>query len=494
MYMKKILLTIALIITISFTFAQGAIDALRFSTLSYGGDARYMSMGGAFGALGANTSVFSSNPAGMGLYKRSDFSVTTSIMNTNTDANYNGTMTQDSRSSFNISNLGIVFSSDYLRIRPSGYWKGFQIGFGLNQLKNFTNRIYISGNNTANSIADMYAEMANGTHFAVIEDNVSGVYSYDLHPAWWTYLISLDGDATDSYYGADPAGGVLQSKVIDSWGSINEYSFAFSANYADRLYLGVSIGMPVINFHERVTYEEEAISSTIADDTYRSAKVINYLDTKGAGVNLKLGMIYRANDMVRFGFALHTPTYYPNLDDTWSSTISSTWDNHESEMIDSPIGKYSYDLNTPMRLIGSIAFVIGKIGLISLDYEYLDYSTAKFDPINNGFRDANDDIHTLYKSASNIRFGTEWRAMNFAFRGGFSYYGSPFAENGNDASIKSYSLGLGYQEQNFNLSLAWVYSDKNEDQYLYGYNSIATNAAVTNTMTSNFMLTLGMRF
>lgn len=492
--MKKILLTIGLSLTISLTFAQGAIDALRFSTISFSGDARYMGMSGAFGALGANTSIFSTNPAGMALYRRSDFSITTSYRDTKVKSTYNGNLTQDSRTNFSFSNLGVVFGNDYLNIRPNRYWKSFQIGFGFNQLKNFSNRIYISGNNTTNSIADMYAAMAQGNHFLDIEEDTHGNFSFDLTPAWWTYMISQDGDATSSFLGAGPAGGVLQSKMVESWGYLNEFSFAFSANYADRFYIGASIGMPIINFHERVTYEEEAIESTIADDTYRTAKVSDYLDTEGAGINLKLGMIYRVNDMVRFGLALHTPTYYPSLSDVWSKTISTTWDIHETALEDSPIGKYSYDLTTPMRLIGSIAFVIGKSGLISADYEYVDYAAARFGSAGYTFVSENNEISSLYKATSNIRLGTEWRAMNFAFRGGYSYYGSPFAENGNDASIKSYSLGMGYKERNFYLDFAWVYSDKNEDQYLYGFSSIATNAAATNTMTSNFMFTFGMRF
>lgn len=492
--MKKIILTIILGLTLTFTFAQGAIDALRFSTISFGGDARYMGMGGAFGALGANTSIFSTNPAGMGLYKRADISITSSLGNTNVESLYNGNLTEDSRSNFNISSLSIVLTNDYLNIQPNRYWKNFQFGFGFNTLKNFNSRIYISGNNTVNSIADMYAAMADGTHFQDIEDDSNGNYTFDLNPAWWSFLISQDGDATSSFIGADPTDGVIQSKLIESWGYLNEFSFAFSGNYGDRFYIGASIGMPIISYHERVTYEEEAIASNISEDAYRTATVSDYLDVEGAGINLKLGVIYRANDMLRFGFALHTPTYYPGLSDTWSKTISSTWDIHESEMNLSPIGSYTYDLSTPMRMIGSIALVIGKRGLISADYEYVDYSTAKFSARNYAFIDENNDIRSLYKATSNIRLGTEWRAMNFAFRGGFSYYGSPFKANGNDAAIKSYSLGMGYKERNFYLDLAWVYSDKNEDQYLYGFDHIATNAAATNTLTSTYLLTLGFRF
>ena len=46
---------------------------LRYSNLEYYGDARFNSMGGSFGALGANMSSLSINPGGLGVYKSSDF-------------------------------------------------------------------------------------------------------------------------------------------------------------------------------------------------------------------------------------------------------------------------------------------------------------------------------------------------------------------------------------------------------------------------------------
>ncbi|MBC36086.1 MAG: hypothetical protein CL663_08615 [Bacteroidetes bacterium] len=492
--MKRILFTIALSLTLTLSFAQGAIDALRFSTTTFNGDARYMGMSGAFGALGANTSVMSTNPAGLGLYQRSDFSISTSFVDTKVESTYNSSFASDSRFNFSFNNLAVVFSNDYLNIRPSGYWKNFQVGIGFNQIKNFNNRTLIRGNNTSNSIADMYAEIAEGIHWEDIENDLSGNYAFDLNPAWWSFMFSQDGTATSSFVGHDPAGGVLQTKLIESWGYLNEFSLAFSASYADRIYIGASLGMPVLNFHQRVTYQEDALESTISTDAYRTALVQDYLDTEGLGVNLKLGMIYRPNDMFRFGFALHTPTYYPGLNDQWSKVITTEWDIHETSQNSSPLGNFAYDLSTPMRLIGSVAFIIGKFGLISADYEYVDYSTAKFSASGYSFIDENSEIKNFYTNTTNIRLGTEWRVMNFAVRGGFAYYGSPFADNGNDASIKSYSLGTGYKERNFYMDLAWVYSDKTEDQYLYGFGAVATNAASSNTMISNFTFTVGFRF
>ena len=49
--------------------AQGLFDALRFSDNSINGTARYMSMAGAFGALGGDPTSIMDNPAGLAIYR-----------------------------------------------------------------------------------------------------------------------------------------------------------------------------------------------------------------------------------------------------------------------------------------------------------------------------------------------------------------------------------------------------------------------------------------
>ena len=59
--------------------AQNAVDALRYSRINTGGTARYMGMSGAFGALGADFTSASTNPAGIGLYRSFELSITPSV-------------------------------------------------------------------------------------------------------------------------------------------------------------------------------------------------------------------------------------------------------------------------------------------------------------------------------------------------------------------------------------------------------------------------------
>lgn len=491
--MRKIVLIIIFFLGNYALLAQGSIDALRYSALWQGGNARYMSMGGAFGALGANTSVFSTNPAGIALYNNPEFNITPSILYTNSESIYNGERGKDSRLTAGLANVGLVLTNDILDFKTYGKWKNIQFGFAVNQLKNFNRRSFIVGKNMSNSIADMYAELANGGAVQDIEDDPYGEFAYDLNPAWWSYLFSNVAN-TNSYYGNTPPGGVYQSKLIESWGSMNEVSISFGANYDDKLYLGATIGIPYFNYKERATYREEALREDIPDTTFRSIAVVDRLDTQGTGINLKLGAIYRANNWLRLGLAIHTPTFFAEVKDEWDASINSTWDSFDNESNTSELGFYEYNLTSPFKAMASVAFIFGQHGLISADYEIIDYSSAKLKAPDYNFSTENNDIRSLYTTANNVRLGTEWRAANISFRGGFSYYGSPYKNSINDGSAISYSLGLGYKERNYYIDIAWITTTQSEDYYLYGYNNINTNKAVNDLKYSQFMLTYGFRF
>lgn len=491
--MRKIILIIIFFLGSYVTFAQGSIDALRYSSLWHGGNARYISMGGAFGALGANTSVFSANPAGIGLFNNPEFNITPSILYTKSESVYNGEMGKDSRLNASLGSIGLVLTKDYLNIRTHGKWKNVQFGFGMNQLKNFNRATYIIGKNSSNSIADMYAELANGVDLQDIEEDPYFDHAYDLYPAWWSYLYS-NVENTTSYYGNTPPGGVYQGKFIESWGSMNEISLTIGANYDDKLYLGATIGIPYFNYKERTSYTENAVMDEIPDSTYRSISIQDRLDAQGTGFNLKLGAIYRANNWLRLGLAIHTPTYFAQIQEEWDITMNSTWDSHDSESIASDVGFYEYNLTSPFKAMASVAFIFANHGLISADYEIIDYSSSKLKAPDYNFNGENNNIKKLYTTTNNIRLGTEWRVESYSFRGGFSYYGSPYKNNLNDGSVTSYSFGLGYRERNFYIDIAWVTTNQSEDYYLYGYNNINSNKAVEDLKHSSFMLTYGFRF
>ncbi|MCD4773366.1 MAG: outer membrane protein transport protein [Bacteroidales bacterium] len=489
--MKKITIIISIFLFIGHSYGQNSVDALRYSRTHIGGTARYMGMSGAFGALGADISTFSVNPAGIGLYKSSEFVITPCINVSNTNSVYNGTSGEESKYNFNLSNLGVVISK---KLQNDSKWKIFQFGASISRHNNFHQRVLINGVNSDNSITNTWVEYANGTSWENIEEEGNGIGTFDLKPAWWTYLIDTISGDPNHYQSAAPDGDINQIKYINTTGYNNEVNLTMGANYNDRLYIGATLGFPSISYSSTSTYTETALKSDIADNQFRELTYQESLTTTGTGINLKLGMIFRATDWLRLGGAFHTPTFYTNLTDNWETYLRSDWDIYESESKQSPIGTYFYELNTPLKAIGSVAIIIGQYGLISADYEYVDYSTAKLRADDYNFFSENNDIKDKYTSTANLRLGTEWRFLNFSFRGGYAIYGSPFNNNINDGEITSMSLGMGYREKNYFVDIAWVSSKMSEDYYLYGTDNIKVNPAAVDYKTNNFLVTVGYKF
>ncbi len=468
------------------SFAQYADDALRFSQVYYQGTARSMAIGGAIGAIGADFSSASVNPAGMGLFRSGEFSISPEVASRNISSVYNGSLSTGSRAVFNLSNLG------YVMVKPLGTgngWKFFQFGMGMNRLNNFNSRNFMAGENVENSKLDVYAELADG-------DPVEKLDDFELYPAWECYLINPDDQ--NYYYTPVPYGGVLQQQVINTRGSINEWLFSFSGNYNDKLFLGATIGLPYIRYYRETVYSEFDVADTIP--YFDNWSTSENLTTTGWGINLKLGAIAKPTDWLRIGAAFHTPTYYWSMSDRWFTNTSSYLQLYENDSTDeliwanttygSPIGDFDYHLSTPFKAIGSIGLFVGAHGFISADYEYANYSTAKFSARSFGYADVNSNIKSDFQATHNYRVGTEWRFSNFSFRGGYALYSSPYANSLNDGKLQSFSGGIGYRTRDYSIDFAYVQSLKDEDYYMYTTYNITPNPVSNSYKTQSFVLTL----
>lgn len=492
--MKRItLLSIFLSLALFSLNGQSTVDALRYSQITFGGTARYMAMGGAFGALGADFSTLSTNPAGIGLYKKSEFTFTPSVYWSNVSSLYNGFMNEDTKANFNLGNVGMIVTYDNEKYQPRSEWKNMQFGFGLNRYNNFNNRYIMEGPNMDNSLLNYYNDLADGIYYDNLYDPPN---NFDLGPAFDTYLLDTLPGETSFYSNAAPVGGVWQRKAVESTGSMNEFLFSMGGNYNDRLYVGATIGIPFIRYFEESKYTEEAMYDTLAYEEFKQFSVRQNLEARGTGFNFKFGLIYRVQDWLRIGAAIHTPSFF-NIQEDWRTKTDSYFDNGDHYYSSSPYGEYEYKLNTPWRAIGSIGFVIGKIGVVSADYEYVDYGNMRFrTPRNYGsfddFSDLNYDIREYYSTAHNIRIGTEWRVNNIAFRGGYAFYGSPYKSDFNDGARTSYSGGIGYREQNFFIDFAYVYTTSKEDYYFYDKSYV--NPVKNETVSNSIVTTIGFRF
>jgi len=465
--------------------AQTAQDALRYSRIFYNGTSRFMATAGAFGAVGADFSSLSTNPAGLGLYRSTEITISPSFFSSFNSADYNGYNSTDYKLNLALSNFGYVYTFYTGKPDRSGGLKSISVAFGMNRQNDFNSRLYVQGPNHTSSLLTSFTNILN-TPPVLNPGDVRYNYPFDIGLAYDCGLIYYDS-AQNKYLSDMPNGGVFQDKAINTWGSINEFAIALGGNINDRLYFGLTIGIPSIRYFYQSSYWEEDTGDSIP--YFQSLRYDYNYETHGTGVNLKVGLIYRPANWIRIGGAIHTPTWYPTMYDYYSSSISATYDsvlNYPDQY--SPSGAYEYQMMTPFRAIGSLAFFIGKHGFISGEYEYANFSQARFKAQGDSFNDVNSVISSDYKAPINVRVGTEWRIYMFRIRGGFGYYGAP-DKTGNISDRYTVTGGLGVYIKRFFVDFAYQWS-KSEANY-YMYDPALVNAADLTTQTNTVSATFG---
>lgn len=483
--MKNIVVLIFIVFSSLSLLAQNENDALRYSLLNYGGTARFTGMSGAYGAIGADFSSLSQNPAGIGMYRKTEFSVTPMFNTANTTSKYLTESNSDNRNTMYLGNIGYVYSMKF-NSNESAAIKQIQLGFGINSTSTFSNRIVMEGLNLNNSLLTYYLDdaIASGVQRENLYDYGAGM-AYDVN--------LLFPDSINIWQVDLPYGGNNQLKTIETRGHSYETVISAGTNYNEKLFMGITFAFPHVRYEEESYYTEKDVNDL--SPFLKSFQQTDYLKTTGSGFNLKIGFIYKPFDFLRIGGAFHTPTAY-SLNDAYSSKMVAEYDqppliddNSTTFATESPDGAYDYRLTTPMRAMGSLAFIIGQYGLISADYEYIDYSSARLRANDYNFLGENENINSTLTSAHNVRVGTEWKAGIFAFRGGYSMNGSPYKGGGKIGERTGYSFGLGIREQSYFLDFSYSHSSSEINYFFYSDAPASLNKIKNNS----FNLTLGFR-
>src|SRR5512133_437946 len=410
---KRIFIMIPVLLIPLGLMAQNLDDALRYSKLFYQGTARFNGMSGAFTALGGDLSAISLNPASAAVFRTTEFAVSPQLLFRSDWSNYSGSSSSSKLTDFNIGQIGLVSA---ITLGDGSALKSLSVAYSYNRTNNFSQRTIVSGTSNASSMADYWASLANGYYTNELQDNTSGGYM-----AYETYMIdTLSNSFTQyasafSYYGEmDPTYGQQTERVIDNGGYTGEHTIAFGANMGNKLYLGAGFGITALSFTGHYTHTE----SDNADNIYDFVR-FTYTDhfmATGSGMNFKVGAILKPIEALRLGFSFTTPTvyrvtenYYSNLTSFFDGdTPSNPADDGNYEVKKDPMA-YGYRVTTPYRINTGIAFQIGTMGLISADYEFVDYTTAKLSRGADGydFATENQDIRSELKSAGNLRLGGE---------------------------------------------------------------------------------------
>lgn len=501
-------------------FAQDFIDnALLFSRTRPGGSARIQALGGTQTSLGGDYSSAFSNPGGLGMFNRSEFTITPSINFTRVTSDYLGTGTDESKMGFSIPGLSLVYHHN--TGRETGFLGG-SFSISMNRVNDFNRNFRYTGTNSDHSLIDYFINDADGL------DPETMLWRANQDPG--DNFFTLTGLAYNNYLISDtqlqngqyeyrsvlsplPAENGLpaeirtldQQEISESRGAQTQWSISYGANFNDVVFLGAGVGISSIRYKVRQYFKESNFNYSL-DEEYDP---IDYYQTdenyniRGSGVNLTLGAIVRPVHFFQVGISYATPTYY-TIVDNYDARIDSYWriyDNgnpnfpdqpHVYELFDQPLTS-EYNLSTPSRLNGGMTF-ISKIGFISFDVERANYVGARYDSnIDDDFNSENQAIKGEYESVYNFRTGAEYRYEKYRVRAGFNYMPDPFTYNEVDQSMKTFSGGVGYRDSKYFIDFAAVFSNTNRSRSPYFVNG-ADPIAYQKYKSASYMLTFGLIF
>ena len=144
MKMKRIYIAVLALAVVLPAAAQDTYESGRLLMNDLNGTARYVGMGGAMEALGAEISTISTNPAGIGLFRHSTVSVSAGLVSQQDSKEFGGK--NGTKMSFD--QLGLVYSS---RVSRSSF---VNVGFNFHKSHNF-NQILSAANSLRNASLNM---------------------------------------------------------------------------------------------------------------------------------------------------------------------------------------------------------------------------------------------------------------------------------------------------------------------------------------------------
>ena len=520
----------------SLGFAQDFVDnALLFSRTRSSGSARIQALGGSQVSLGGDYSSALSNPAGLGMYNRSELTLSPGVTSTNISTNYLGTSTDASKSMFNIPGLSFVYHHE------SDKEKGFLGGsFGISMIRtnDFNRKLHYSADNGQNSLVDYFIDDAYGANpesFLWRNGQRPGANFTTLTGlAYNTFLITdmkdEDGNPItengnrlyNSVLSPLPPEGnfpgevrtVNQEELSESKGAQYQWSISYGANFSDKLFVGAGVGITSIRYKVTQYFTEsnfrfyELPNNDPIDwnpvDQFTTTE--NY-EIRGSGVNFTIGAIFRPVDFLQVGASLVTPTYN-KITDTYTARIESLWNYYNNpdapnfpdqpevseHFEDIPVIS-EYNLSTPMRVSTGLT-LISKFGFITGDVEFVNYSKAKYNSdIAEDFDAENGGVKAEYTSVVNYRVGAEYRYKIYRVRGGYNFMADPYRQTGEvDRSVQSFSGGLGLRTKSFFMDLGAVFSSTEGSRSPY-YTSIGEiPVAYQKVKSTNYILTFGFTF
>lgn len=488
----------ALLFIMFYAFAASAQtyyeDALLYSRNTLSGTARSVGAGGAFGSVGADIGSMSINPAGLGLFRSTDFSITPGLRLSYNKADFTNMLTTTSATNLYFAQAGIAW---HLPIRKST--KPEEFSFNPNKLQSltlginfqrqnfFTRSISFTALNNNQSNVIGYANYLNATQYPV------DFYNYDPELILLKDAGLIYRDTTDGKYYSRVGVPVSQAGSIRNKGAKDEVSLALGGNVSDKFYFGFGLGIPIVTNLQYTSFTESNQNSLDTVSHFTNYTIQSDLRTTGYGVNASFGIIYRAASWMRLGATYHMPTFFTlNEEFLVNSTVLFDTAYKGSGVQYSPL---KYRFRSPMRGVVSTSFYIKQHAFISVDYEFQNYGAMRynFGKDYQSFADGvNNYMKTNYTFGHSIRIGAEGAVKSFRVRAGYGYSSSPFKKSYGDKAYRqtkhNITLGVGYKGKRFYADFAYILSATKDANYLMALNDIK------NTYTTHsLLLTLGWK-
>lgn len=524
--------------------AQETYENARLLEKDLNGTARYVGMGGAMEALGADISTISTNPAGLALFRRSAVSMS-----------FGGVLQHDAYSFANgkpahptFDQIGGVYT---VSNSEDGIWN---IGFNYHKSRDFNYLLSAGGalNNGAQN------KLSYGKVLGGMDDNGYSILNLDERNGILRGKAPFTSQLDNLYYNnflVNPSKQVGYNEATAysmqraATGYVGQYDLSISGNINDRVYLGLALGLRDVHYEGRALYTERLVNSSNA--SIGSVEVEDIRRVTGTGVDARIGAIFRpiAGSPFRFGVSIATPVLYDlNTDNTttlFNHTNITGYNNRNNTS-----NGYGFKVVTPWKFGASIGHTMGGFLALGASYEYADYGATDTRVNEEGsyydgfyshyyessYSDKAMNRHTkeTLKGVSTLKLGAEAKLSSaVAVRAGYNYVSALYNKNGfknggldsygsnystatdyiNWGATNRFTLGLGYSGKHFNIDLAYQYSAVTGDFYPFmafsvdkyngkdgAGNVITQHITGDNTQTKvhnnrhQVLLTLGYRF
>lgn len=498
--------------------AQETYENANLTSTDLNGTARYVGMGGAMEALGADVSTIGSNPAGIGLFRRSQLSVSGGLLMQSNGKEYG----DGKKTNASFDQIGFVYTT-----RAS---RGSNLNFGFNYTKgkNFDFLLNASGklgngsqNNQSYLKHVLGSENYGGFDVRKKDDAYIGFASPQANFVSWTwnqldylYFNTLLPDATTA--------GKFNNYLADSYtfdkastGYVGNYDFNISGSIQDQFYFGLTFGLKDVHYDSESRYNER-LSNGVGD-----VSVLDIRRITGTGFDITAGIIVRpiASSPFRIGAYVKTPTWYDLTTSNVTRIDRNTNTGGKNDWGEVP-NSYDYKLWTPWKFGLSLGHTVGNYLALGLTYEFEDHSTLDSRINDGGYY--NDYYGTYYetssadksmnkhtrqalKGVSTLKMGAEYKpTSNLALRLGYNYIspkynkdvqkdptivspGSAYSSSTdfvNWDSTNRFTFGIGYQINKFNVDLAYQYSMQKGTFYPFSTMNFSIHDTATGNTTS----------